>query len=99
MTTTDRRWYQFSLQAIFGATFWIAVCFGCIQLSRFWKYPDQHIELVVAIAAGIYVSPFVAVGTLFGHPLRGLAVGIALVGGLALAVAIGINAGWIPFEG
>jgi hypothetical protein len=95
----EKRWYQFSIRGILGATFWIAICLGCVELLRWWKAPDQHIELVVAIGAGVYLSPFIAIGTLFGHPLRGLVVGVVLVGGYVLAIAIGIFIGWIPFQG
>ena len=91
------RWYQFTLRRILGAIFWFAVCAGLATLSQWYKAPEQNPPLLIGIIATIYLSPFVAVGTLFGHPFRGLAVGVLLGGGYVLAVYIAIENGWIGF--
>jgi hypothetical protein len=32
MVGMEKRWYQFGIRGILGATFWMAVCFGCYRL-------------------------------------------------------------------
>jgi len=95
--STPRRWYQFTVGRAMGAIFWMGVCFGLIALSSWYKEPDQNPPLFITIATTTYLSPFVAAGTLFGHPFRGLAAGVAVVGGTALAAYIAIDHGWVGF--
>jgi hypothetical protein len=89
------RWYQFTVGRMLAATAWMAVFFALISLCSWWKAPDHNPPLLFAVIAAVLLSPFVAVGTLFGHPFRGLLLGTVLVAGLALAVYIGVNTGWI----
>jgi hypothetical protein len=91
------RWYQFTLRRILGAVFWFALCVGLAALSQWCKAPDQKPPLLIGIIATIYLSPFVAVGTLFGHPFRGPAAGVILGGGYVPAVYIALENGWIGF--
>jgi hypothetical protein len=78
-----------------GAIAWLAICFAAVSLSRWWKAPDQNPPLLFAVLGAIVLSPFVAIGTLFGRPLRGLLVGLVLVGGYVIAVSVAVHRGWI----
>ena len=96
-----RRWYQFTLARIIGATFWMGVCFGLLAIGESSPEIKQTIETsgapFVSVIASAVLSPFIAIGTLLGYPFRGLLVGIVLVGGYALAVYVAIDNGWIGF--
>ncbi len=92
---TKPRWFQFTISRILWATFWMGVSFGSwVVLSRTVGPSDA---VGFATTAGVLLGPFVAVGALFGRPLVGLAVGMALVGAYALAVYVAINNGWVSF--
>ena len=95
MEPKPRRWYQFTIGRVIGATFWIAVCLGLVAFNSWCKEPEHNPPLFIAIAATILLSPFVAAGTLFGHPLRGLIAGVIVVGGYALALYIAVDQGWV----
>jgi hypothetical protein len=90
-----RRWYQLTIGRVLGATVWMAIFFALVSLSRWWKVPDRNPPLLFAISAALVLCPIAALGNLFGHPVRGLLAGILLIIGLALALYIGVNAGWI----
>lgn len=91
-----RRWFQCKLSGMLGATFWLCVSFAFFGINR--SYPaDDNPPMFFALIATMVLSPFIAAGTLFGHPARGLLVGIALVCAYVMAVYVAISRGWIPF--
>jgi hypothetical protein len=65
------------------------------SFMQWWKVPESNPALLIGIAAALTLSPFAAVGTLSGHPLGGLFVGIALVGAYAIKVCVETDQGWV----
>jgi hypothetical protein len=94
---TRRRWFQVTVRRLIDAALWTSVTVAAYCLTRWWKAPDSNPLLLFAIVAALTISPFIAFGTLLGHRLRGLLVGITLVGVYAIAICIAINFGWVPF--
>jgi hypothetical protein len=93
-----RRWCQFTISRILWATFWVALSLGALALLRSdYKEPGQNLPLFIALVATLVLSPFVALGTLFGYPFRGLLAGVILVGGHVVPVSVAIKGGWIVF--
>ena len=89
------KWPRVTLRGILWATFWAAVCLASWILD--YKPADQNPALLFAIFAIRLLSPFVAIGALVGHSLKGLAVGIILTVIYAIAFALMANLGWIEF--
>jgi hypothetical protein len=79
------------------AMLWFSMSLGAFAVSQWWKAPDQSPPLLVMIVAAIVLGPFVAIGTLFGHPFRGLMIGLLLAGAYAIAATIAISSGWVGF--
>jgi hypothetical protein len=73
----------------------MALCFGAAVLDD--KSPDEGSRRFIVQMCVLVLSPFLAVGSLFGRPFVGLVVGIVLAGGYALAVYIAIDRGLISF--
>ena len=69
--------FQFALKGILLATFWMAVCFSAyamvINMHRLRVSSPYEVPLTLVMM----VTPFVAVGALFGRTLLGVAIGIA----------------------
>lgn len=75
----ETRWYQFTLRRILGATGWTAV--WCCSLALRGNLPANgpfHVQVVFSLLGVFWLAPFVAVGTLIGHPYRALAIGVLL---------------------
>ena len=67
--------FQFTIRGLLWATFWVAVCGAAwtLDLRGFDKwYPVQQAAIIVALL----LTPFMAIGALFGGPLVGLLVGV-----------------------
>lgn len=90
-----RNWYQIKLSRILWATFWMGVCFGAFALD--YKPADQNPPLLFLILSVAVLSPFLAVGALFGSPWTGLLIGIVLVGAYVAVVSLAINFRLVSF--
>jgi hypothetical protein len=90
-----RRWYQVTVARLLMASAWMTVFFALISISSWWKAPDHNPPLLFAWTAAVLLIPFIAAGSLFGHPYRGLMVGVVLVGSMGIVFYLGVNAGWI----
>lgn len=75
---------QITAGRVLGAVALMGLCYGAGATS-----PDQNLAIWIVRGAVIALSPFVAAGTIFGQPLRGLIIGIVFIGVYAL-VAIAV---------
>jgi hypothetical protein len=80
--TPRPRWFQFTVGRVLGATSWMGVCFSVFAVARpqNGRPPSGLLEVAVVLLF------FVALGTLFGHPVRGLLLGVAFL--IAVWVAL-----------
>jgi hypothetical protein len=81
---------RFTMRGILAAVAWLALCFG--SLATLYRRPlepgDDWIELLLLVT--FIVSPFAAIGALYGRIWQGLLIGVIFV--LALGLVI------LPFE-
>jgi hypothetical protein len=86
---TRRRWFQFSIRQILGATSWMAICFGTIALIRSnaasARSDNAAIALLLVGLAVVTACPFMAIGTLVGRPLIGALVAMYVIEFLVVA--------------
>ena len=88
-TSDDRpkpsREWQISLKGILWAAFWMAVCVVAWRA----RHPSDEPRWLNFITISFRFFPIpTAIGTLFGHPWRGAAVGIALYASFVLLVRL-----------
>lgn len=91
-----RRWYQITVGRVIVATFWMAVSFAAVAGSiapRNGRPPSD--DVVILLTAIAILAPFVALGTLFGHPVWGLLIGIASIIACFMALVSAMQFGWI----
>ena len=77
----ETRWYQFTLRRILLATAWAAVWCDTIAFFMRGNLPSQgalHTTIWLSLLGVLFLAPFLAVGTLVGHPYRALAMGVLL---------------------
>ncbi len=77
----ETRWYQFTLRRIIGATTWMALWCGAIAIFMRGSLPSQgalHTTIWLSLLGMLFLAPFIAVGTLVGHPYRAFAIGVLL---------------------
>lgn len=72
----------------------MAVFCGLLSLTS-WTHEVHNPLLLAAIMGALVLSPFIALGTLFGRPFRGLLLGVVLVALYASVIAIAVITGWI----
>jgi hypothetical protein len=78
--------FQFSLKSLLSAAFWLSVSFGAFSVLRnlrdydvqAWPYGSESAFIILMLSLTI-VSPFIAVGALFGRTISAFfAAGISI---------------------
>jgi hypothetical protein len=87
--------FQFTLTRLLLATFWMAVCFGGVMANRsippIWEFRGPEMLWIVLRYATFYlvfVSPFIAVGVLFGRAKTGVIAGFVATSALIAVMSL-----------
>ncbi len=94
-----KRRLQFSLRNLLWATFSIVVGLSAFAINQWNDVANHGDVLFYGLVSLMVFSPFVAIGALFGHPFRGLLVGLVLVGCYFVALCLALDSGWIKTWG